>query len=65
MSINKITPPRNWICEEQKPIPQTKDECSPAITATYEYASFANMVTTAHFPRMGVMEIGHYEQQDH
>ncbi len=49
------------MCEENIPIPQTKDKCAPAITATYEYASFANMVTTAHFPRMGVIEIGHYE----
>ena len=61
MSINKFTPPRKWICEEKLPTPKTKDGCCPAITATYEYASFANMVTVAHFPRMGVIEIGHYE----
>lgn len=60
MNKNNFTP-RNWICEENIPIPQTKDKCAPAITATYEYASFANMVTTAHFPRMGVIEIGHYD----
>ncbi len=59
--MNKNIIPPLWICEEKIPIPQTKDGCAPAITATYEYASFANMVTTAHFPRMGVLEIGHYE----
>ena len=61
MKQNSNFTPRKWICEENIPIPQTKDKCAPAITATYEYASFANMVTTAHFPRMGVIEIGHYD----
>ena len=63
MSINKFTPP-NWICEEQYTIPVTKDGCAPAITATYEYASFANMISTAHYPRMGVLESGYYEENE-
>lgn len=54
-------PISDWVCEHQIPTPQTKDNCAPAITATYEYASFANMMDTAHYPRMGVIEIGHYE----
>lgn len=54
-------PPPVWICEEQIPIPVTKDGCAPAITATYEYASFANMISTKHYPRMGIIEIGEYE----
>lgn len=75
MSNVNLTPPPQWICERQIPTPQTKDGCAPAITATYEYASFANMVSTAHFPRCGVIEIGVYglngedrrkdEQQNH
>lgn len=43
------------------PIPLTADGCAPALTATYEYASFANMISTAHYPRMGVIEAGEYE----
>lgn len=62
MKMNNSTPPTKWICEEQIPTPQTKDGCAPAITATYEYASFANMFYTWHYPRMGVIEIGHYEE---
>ncbi len=53
---------KKWVCERKEPTPQTKDGCSPAITATYELVSLANMFSTAHFPRMGVIEIGHYEQ---
>lgn len=54
------TPP-GWRAQRQIPTPQTKDGCAPAITATYEMASFANMFDTGHFPRMGVIEIGEYE----
>ena len=53
---------KKWICEQQIPTPLTGGGCAPAITATYEYASFANMFDTGHYPRMGVIEIGHYEQ---
>ena len=35
--------------------------CVPAITATYAYVSFANIITTAHYPRPAVIEFGHYE----
>ena len=57
------TPPNNlkWICEEQRITPQTRDGNAPAITATYEYVSFANIMTVAHFPRAAVIEMGHYE----
>ena len=57
---NKNHPPQ-WQCCKQIPIPLTTDGCAPAITATYEYASFANMISTAHYPRMGVIEVGDYE----
>lgn len=50
-----------WKCIKQIPTPQTKDGCAPALTATYEYVSFANMFDTGHYPRMGVIEIGDYE----
>lgn len=60
MSKVRFAPPV-WICEEQIPIPVTKDGGAPAITATYEYASFANMISTKHYPRMGIIEIGEYE----
>ena len=60
MRNNKFTPPQ-WICKKQIPTPQTKDGCAPALTATYEYASFANMFDTGHYPRCGVIEIGDYE----
>lgn len=56
-----ISPPPHWICDENIPTPQTTDGCAPAITATYGFASYANMVATAHFPRMGLIVIGHYE----
>ncbi len=63
MVHNKHTPiiQHKWICEEKLLTPKTKDGCCPAITATYEYVSFANIMTTAHYPRMAVIEIGHYE----
>lgn len=61
---NKFTPPATWKCEYIIPTPQTKDGCAPALTATYEYASFANMFDTGHFPRMGVIEIGYYEEKE-
>lgn len=61
MIMNKSTP--HWICERQIPTPQTKDGCAPAITATYYLASLANMFDVGHYPRMGVIEIGHYEQE--
>lgn len=51
-----------WICQYQIPTPQTKDGCAPSLTATYEYASFANMFDTGYYPRMGVIEIGKYEK---
>lgn len=59
---NKFTPP-HWICEERRLTPLTKDGCIPAITATYEYMSFANIMTVAHFPRAAVIEIGYYEDK--
>ena len=55
---------KKWICEKQVPTPQTKDGCAPALTATYDYASIANMFDTSHYPRMGVIEIGRYEDED-
>lgn len=61
MKNNNLTTPPHWIYEERIPIPQTKDGCAPAITATYEYASFANMISTAHYPRIGILEAGYYE----
>lgn len=52
-----------WRYEKRIPTPQTRDGCAPAITATYDYASVANMLDTRHFPRMGVIEIGDYEDE--
>lgn len=66
MRDNKFTPPhtkRKWICEERKLTPQTKDGCCPAITATYAFVSYANIMTTAHFPRAAVVEIGRYTDE--
>ena len=62
MKKNNSTPPL-WICEEQIPTPQTKEGLAPCLTATYEHISFANL-RAGHFPRMGVIEIGHYEEAD-
>lgn len=64
MRIKNRLPHHNkkWICEEKIPTPTTKDGCAPVITAPYARVSFANMIETAHFPRMGVIEIGRYEE---
>lgn len=53
-----------WKCKKQIPTPQTTDRCAPAITATYNNATIANMMDTGHFPRMGVIEIGDYENEE-
>lgn len=54
---------KKWIPTIRIPTPKTKDGVAPAITATYDFASFANMVSTAHYPRMGIIEIGYYENK--
>lgn len=64
MNMIKSTPPTHWICEEKRVSPLTKDDCIPAITATYQYVSFANIWTTAHFPRAAVIEIGKYVKEE-
>ena len=63
MNNKQFAPPREWRCRKKIPTPQTKDGFAPALTATYEYASFANMFDTGHYPRMGVIEIGEYEEE--
>lgn len=35
-------------------LPVCADGTAPAITATYDYMSVANMIGTQHYPRMGV-----------
>lgn len=52
-----------WICEKRIPTPQTADGLAPAIKSIYWKVSFANMLSTAHFPGLGIIEIGHYEDE--
>ena len=47
--IKTVAPP-----VRQVGLPTTADGCVPAITATYEHCSVANMLNTKHYPRMGV-----------
>ena len=35
-------------------LPTTADGNAPALTATYDFVSVANMLNTKHYPRMGV-----------
>lgn len=38
-------------------LPVTADGCAPTITAVYEALGPANMISTAHFPKVGIGEI--------
>ena len=53
-----------WICEERIPTPHTADGLAPAIKSIYWKVSLANMLSTAHFPGLGIIEIGHYEEDE-
>ena len=46
---NNLPPPNRLIG-----LPVTADGMAPAITATYDWCSVANMLNTKHYPRMGV-----------
>lgn len=52
-----------WIVEEIIVTPLTKDNCIPALTTRYSNCHIANMLSTAHYPMGGVIEIGHYEER--
>lgn len=51
-----------WNAKVSWPTPTTVDGCAPTLTANYNSASFANMISVAHYPMMGVIEIGEYEE---
>lgn len=53
-----------WIVEEIIVTPLTKDNCVPDLTTRYSNCHVANMLSTAHYPMGGVIEIGHYEQDN-
>ncbi len=49
LKTNKLPPPNRQIG-----LPMTKNGTAPTITAVYETLGPANMISVAHYPKMGV-----------
>lgn len=52
LKLSKLAPPHRQIG-----LPTTKEGLAPTITAVYEMIGAANLISVAHYPKIGIGEI--------